>query len=327
MRIAIVGCGALGSYYGACLARQGLEVHFLLRSDFETVRDHGVVIHRPAGDFQVRPRVARDPAEIGPVDLVLIGLKTTANDAFPRLLPPLVGPETLLLTLQNGLGNEEALARHFPAGRILGGLCFVCLNRREPGVIQHLAHGRILLGEYRRRPGPRTDALAGMFRQAGVPCDLADDLDLAHWQKLVWNIPFNGLGVAAAAGRLAMDTGRVDPEAGLGPCLATDRLLADPGWSALVGELMAEVMAAARAGGWPLDPAYADFEVRRTREMGSYRASTLVDFEMGRPLELDSLFREPLRRGREAGAVLPRLGCLCAVLGALDARRGGQFGG
>lgn len=327
MRIAIVGCGALGSYYGACLARQGREVHFLLRSDYQAVRDHGVFIHSPAGDFQVRPRVARDPAEIGPVDLVLIGLKTTANHALAHLLPPLVGPGTAVLTLQNGLGNEEALARLFPAGQILGGLCFVCLNRRQPGVIQHLAHGRILLGEFRRRPGPRTAALAGMFREAGIPCDVADDLDLAHWQKLVWNIPFNGLGVAAAAGRASLDTGRVDPDAVPGPCLATDLLLADAGWSALVGELMTEVMAAAGACGCPMDPAYADFEVRRTREMGSYRASTLVDFELGRPLELDSLFREPLRRGREAGAVLPRLERLCAVLGVLDARRGGQRGG
>lgn len=327
MRIAIVGCGALGSYYGACLARQGWEVHFLLRSDYEVVRDHGVFIRSPAGDFQVRPRVARDPAEIGPVDLVIVGLKTTANASFPRLLPPLVGPHTALLTLQNGLGNEEALARLFPAGQILGGLCFVCLNRIQPGVIQHLAHGRILMGEYRRRPGPRTAALAGMFQQAGIPCDVAEDLDLAHWQKLVWNIPFNGLGVASAAGLEAMNTGRVDPDAALGPCLPTDRLLASEAWTTLVREVMAEVIAAAGARGGAIDPAYADLQVRRTREMGSYRASTLVDFEMGRPLELESLFREPLRQGREAGVELPRLTNLCAVLEQLDARRGGRTSG
>lgn len=327
MRIAIVGCGALGSYYGACLARQGREVHFLLRSDYEVVRDQGLLVRSPAGDFHVRPRVARNPSEIGPVDLVLIGLKTTANDSFSRLLPPLVRPGTALLTLQNGLGNEETLARYFPAGQILGGLCFVCLNRVQPGVVHHLAHGRILMGEYQRPAGPRAHRLASLFREAGIPCELADDLDLAHWQKLVWNIPFNGLGVAGAAGLDALDTGWVDPERPLGPCLPTDQLLASEAWTAKVRELMAEVIAAAGARGLSIDPAYADLQVRRTREMGSYRASTLVDFEMGRPLELDSLFREPLRQGMAAGAELPRLAKLCAVLEQLDRRRAAGLAG
>src|SRR5512143_871689 len=103
MKVAVVGCGAVGSFYGAKLARAGQEVHFLLRSDYDAVRPRGVRIQSPDGDFQVRPHCARRPEEIGPADLVLIGLKTTANDQFPQLLPPLVGPATAVLTLQNGL--------------------------------------------------------------------------------------------------------------------------------------------------------------------------------------------------------------------------------
>lgn len=230
MKIAIVGCGALGSYYGAKLCRDGQEVHFLLRSDFDVVRRRGVFVRSPEGDFHVNPKCARTPEEIGVCDVVLIGLKATANDAFPKLLPPLVRPNTAIVTLQNGLGNEEQLAKIFPPSQILGGLCFVCLNRLEPGVIQHSAHGRIVLGEFSGWPEPRTHDIASAIRHSGVPCEVTDNLRRAHWQKLVWNIPFNGLGVASAAGYDAVVSGKLDSNAALGPCLTTDKLLDDERW-------------------------------------------------------------------------------------------------
>ena len=126
-----------------------------------------------------------------------------------------------MVTLQNGLGNEEQLARLFPPEQILGGLCFVCLNRVEPGVIQSHGYGTIVLGEFQRRAGPRTQELAAMFRDAGVPCKVTDNLAQAQWEKLVWNIPFNGLGVAGAAGydafsRLPSASSR---QPAIGPCL------------------------------------------------------------------------------------------------------------
>src|SRR2546429_5442460 len=125
MKIGVVGCGALGSYYGAKLSRDGREVHLLLRSDYEAVRRNGVQVRSVEGDFHVQPKCARAPAEIGVCDLVLIGLKTTANHQFPQLLPPLVGANTAVMTLQNGLGNEAQMAALFGPERILGGLCFV----------------------------------------------------------------------------------------------------------------------------------------------------------------------------------------------------------
>src|SRR5215216_3667476 len=103
MKVAVVGCGAVGSFYGAKLSRAGQNVHFLLRSDYEVVRKHGVTIRSPEGDFHVRPKCAHTPDQIGVADLILIALKTTANDQLAHLLPPLVGPETAILTLQNGL--------------------------------------------------------------------------------------------------------------------------------------------------------------------------------------------------------------------------------
>ena len=314
MKIAVVGCGALGSYYGARLARDGQEVHFLLRSDYEVVRRRGVNVRSPEGDFNARPRCAKTPVDIGPADLVLIGLKTTVNDQFAALLPPLAGPHTAILTLQNGLGNEEALARLFPVEQILGGLCFVCLNRIEPGVIQHIGHGRIVLGEFQRWPEPRTHEIAAMIRHSGVPCEVTDNLARAHWEKLVWNIPFNGLGVASSAGLEAMQRGEVKSESARQPCLTTDRLLNDPAWSNHVRELMMEIVHTAGALGLKISEDIVQTQIERTRPMGAYRASTLIDFDRGQPLELTSLFLEPLRQAQAAGVSTPRLAALCRIL-------------
>lgn len=324
MKIAVVGCGAVGSFYGAKLARAGHGVHFLLRSDYDTVRSEGVFIRSVQGDFRVRPCCARLPGEIGPVDLVLVGLKTTANDQFPRLLPPLVGSATAVLTLQNGLGNEEQLARLFPVEQILGGLCFVCLNRLEPGLIHHIDHGQVVLGEYQRPGGPRTEGLAAMFIRAGVPCSVTADLARAHWEKLTWNIPFNGLGVAGTAGYEAVLGGQLAPtnRPRSSATLTADVLLADAKWASLVRSIILEVIAAARGLGFDLPESLAETQIARTRTMGAYKASTLIDFERGQPLELESLFLEPLRQARRAGVPVPRLSALCGVLASLDQRVG-----
>jgi 2-dehydropantoate 2-reductase len=251
----------------------------------------------------------------------VIGLKTTANHVLPDLLPPLIGARTAVLTLQNGLGNEEELEAFVDASQILGGLCFVCLNRVEPGVIRHTAHGSIVLGEYRGAENARTRSIADRFRHAGVPCELTVNLSQAHWEKLMWNIPFNGLGVAGSAGYKAVLTGCPPVEAVPRVSLATDRLLGDARWERLVRELMEEVLAVGRACGCPIEQTLVEEMIARTRCMGAYRASTLIDFELGRALELDSLFLEPLRRAQAARVATPRLVSLCAILSALETRR------
>jgi 2-dehydropantoate 2-reductase len=323
MKIAVVGCGAVGSYYGARLCRAGQEVHFLLRSDYDRVRQIGVTVRSVEGDFHVQPRCARTPEEIGVCDVVLIGLKTTANGQFPKLLPPLVGPPTAIITLQNGLGNTEQLARLCSPEPVLNGLCFVCLNRLEPGVIHHLDYGLVVLGEFQRRSGPRTQKLAAMFRDAGVPCKVTDNLAQAQWEKLVWNIPFNGLGVAGAAGYEVFATRHPSPVTrhSPGPCLPTDQLLADPRWEKLLRELMLEVIRAARALGHEIPESLVEKQISRTRTMGAYKASTLLDFERRQPLELESMFLEPLRQAQKAGVPVPQLAALCQVLQQLDQPR------
>ena len=320
-KIGVVGCGAVGGFYGAKLCQTGCDVHFLLRSDYEAVRENGVRIRSAEGDFDVHPTAARSPGEIGLCDLVIVALKSTANHRLGKLLPPLVGEHTALLTLQNGLDNEAALAALFPNRPVFGGMCFVCLNRTEPGVIHHIAHGKIVLGRHGGSPDDLTGAVAKLIRSTGIPVDVSPDLERAHWEKLVWNIPFNGLGVAGAAGLDATLAGRLVPGQPIGPCLATDALLDNGPWEQLVTELMDEVIASGCALGHDLSPGLGEHQRNRTRVMKAYLSSTLIDFERGLPLELDALFRLPLDRAQAAGVETPRLTALCDLLAELDNRR------
>jgi 2-dehydropantoate 2-reductase len=155
-----------------------------------------------------------------------------------------------------------------------------------------------------------------------VNCKVTDNLARAHWEKLVWNIPFNGLGVASAAGYEALDVRRAECQVSgpVGACLSTDKLLADARWENLVRDLMLEVIRTGVALGYPIPETLADKQIERTRSMGAYKASTLLDFERGQPLELEGLFLEPLRQARQAGLEVPRLERMCRVLQQLDPR-------
>jgi len=318
----MVGCGAVGSFYGAKLARSGLEVHFLLRSDYQAVLRDGIKVQSFEGDFQIHPQCARLPEEIGPCDLVLIALKTTADREYSRLLAPLLGENSVLATLQNGLGNEEKLHDLFPGQPVIGGLCFVCLNRVAPGVIVHLDHGQVVVGDFTPvRSDLGAEKLARLFRGAGVPASTTENLRLTRWEKLAWNIPFNGLGVASAAGLECVLRGSVPSGFHLRRCLTTDQLLAAPEWCSLVRELMVEVIGAARSLGLSIADGLADKLMDHTKTMGAYKASTVVDFERRNPLELESIFLEPLRRARSVGKEMPRLSALCKVLQELDNRQ------
>lgn len=297
MRIAIVGAGALGLYYGAMLQRSGEDVHFLLRRDYEAISRHGLRVHSINGDFEL-PKVKgyRSPGEIGAVDLVLVGLKTFANHRYAELIGPLLDERTQILTLQNGLGNEEALAEVFGGERILGGVAFLCSNRAEPGEVHHLGAGRIVLGEFRRLDNARPERLAAIFSKAGVPCQTTPDLTRARWEKLVWNIPFNGLCALLQQ--------------------PVQQLLAQGASRKLVRELMLEVIAAANRQELlsPIKESYADAMLDFTDQMGEYKPSMQIDREEGRPLEIGTILRVPLSYAQKKGVAMPRVEMLATLL-------------
>ena len=301
-KIAIVGSGAVGGYYGGMLAHAGHDVHFLMRADLDTVRRDGLVIWTKGTEVRLpRVRCAGTTAEIGPVDLVLIAMKATANRELERLLPPLLGGDTALLTLQNGLGNESFLSERWGAERVMGALCFVCINRTAPGVIRHLDHGTISIGEFRRPVSARVRAVAEAFNAAEVEANAVDDLEGERWRKLLWNIPFNGLSIAAGAN--------------------VAEVLADAGLRTLARSLMDEVLCAARRLGHDIPDAYADWQIERSDSMGPYRPSSMIDHALGRPVEVEAIWGEPLRQGLAAGAQMPKLELLHGIIRHATERR------
>jgi len=303
LRIAVVGTGAIGSFYGGKLALGGRDLHFLARSGFDDIKRSGIRIRGKKENFHVaEPRVYQSSAQIGPCDLVLIALKATNNDALLELIPPLVHSDTILLTLQNGLGNEEFLAQHFDPGRVLGGLCFICLNRISPVLIEHLDYGNLNLGELTGAARARTHDLAREFRNCGVECQVVDNLMEERWRKLVWNIPFNGLTITAGG-------------------ITTEDILRDDFLRSTALALMDEIIEAAKSCGYTL-PADVVFEqMKRTESMGAYKPSTLLDFEAGRALEVETIWGEPLRRAQARGIPMPRLEELYTRIKVLDSQR------
>jgi 2-dehydropantoate 2-reductase len=303
-KIAVVGTGALGLYYGIRLGRAGADVRFLMRGDLAAVRERGsVAIHEGENTLALSPVAAlATAAEIGAVDLVLVTLKTTANHELARLLPPLLGPDTAVLTMQNGLGADEQIAGLVGGERVLGALAFIAATRTAPGEVTCLRPGSITLGEFGRPATARTHALAEQFTAAGVKVRVVENLMESRWHKLVWNIPFNGLTIAAGG-------------------ITADRVCADPALAARAEALMREVQRAAARLGFTITDAFVRRQFEITAPMGPYRPSSLIDFRAGREVELESIWGEPLRRAEAAGEAMPELARLYAELRVATGRR------
>jgi 2-dehydropantoate 2-reductase len=266
-----------------------------MRADLEAVRTKGLRILTDGKTIEVTAKAFATTEEIGTCDLVLIALKATGNAVLEKLIPPLLHENTGLVTLQNGLGNEEYLAERWGAERVMGGLCFVCLNRTAPGEVTHFDHGSISLGEYRRAVSARVEGLAQSFRAAGIEARAVENLVTERWRKLLWNIPFNGLSIAAGGATVA-------------------DVLGDEALCVLARELMGEVLDAARRLGHEIPDDFADYQIERSCSMGAYRPSSMIDWENKLPVEAEAIWGEPLRQGLGAGAAMPRLAMLYALL-------------
>ncbi len=309
MKIAIVGSGAIGLFYGARLERGGAEVHFLLRSGLEEAKVRGIRVESSEGNQEIRePKCAATPEEIGVCDGVVVAVKTTSNHHLGDLLAPLTGKETRLLTLQNGLGNEEVLAENFPENPVSGGLCFVCLNRMSPASVKHIGHGALLLGDWgensrTHEKEPEAAAVFAEFWKAGgVDVSVTPRLFEARWRKLMWNIPFNGLAVVEGG-------------------IPVDQILSDSRKAARCRRLMEEVRLLANFLGCAIEEGYVEHQIARTFPMGDYRPSTLLDFLAAKEMEIDSIWEKPLQMAEEAGFCAPELASVTARLREIQAAR------
>lgn len=318
LRYAIIGTGAIGGYYGARLQQAGADVHFLLRSSYESVRDHGIRVESTDGDFEL-PHVNayNNPVDIPPVDVAVVALKTTQNVNLPELLPSLKAGGAILC-LQNGFGVEAAIAQHLnqnglPVPAIFGGLCFICSNQVAPGHFCHLDYGRILLGVYdqqnhRCAPTPLLEEIVSDFTRASVQADTTDDLPMARWEKLVWNVPYNGLSVVLEA--------------------TTAGMMADTSMRSLIITLMQEVVTTADAWGETISPGTGrslptdiiDRMLTNTEAMAPYSTSMKIDYDEKRPLEIAAILENPVRVARSIDIETPSMVMLQLQLRFLDRR-------
>ena len=304
MKIGIVGTGALGGWYAALLAEAGYEVHCLARSDFKAIQDNGLTIRNKGQERTVRVASASpDAAKIGPCDLIVVTIKSTSNYALPELVTPLLGPSTIVVTLQNGMGNVEALAKLLPVERVVAGLCFVCINRLAPAVIDTTLAGYVRMAAATGPISAAVETCVATFAAAGVDCQAEASLESVLWKKLCWNIPFNGLSIA-------------------GGSITTDLILANPALNERAYVLMKEVQAAAVARGHGFEDAHIKRQFVVTVGMGPYRPSSLIDFVEGREVEVEGIWGEPLRRGLAAGVKMPETEKLVAEIKARIATRG-----
>lgn len=289
MKIAILGAGALGCYYGARLQESGQDVSFIVRSEYDYLKEHGLQVKSLHGDISLPSiKVYRESAEVGPVDLVVVAWKSTANAGFSVALPPLIGPNTIVVTLQNGMGNAEEIARIIPPERIHVGLCFICAMRGEPGHINHLEGGNIQFAPFIPSPDgtQKAQEISELFAKAGIKTRAFDVAEQIQWYKLVWNIPFNGLCLA------------------LGGISIAD-LYKNPENVARARRIMEEVVQAAKARGYTLPDDLVDFHLSRTESMGAFVPSSAVDYNKGRPVEYTAIWGDPLSKAKQAGASVP----------------------
>ena len=295
MKYAIIGTGAIGGYYGAKLARSGAEVHFLLHSDYDYVKEHGLQVDSCDGSFHLdHLNVYRSTADMPQCDVVMVALKTTNNHLLSQLLPPLLKADSMVLLIQNGIGVEASVEEKFPSVQLAAGLAFICSAKTQPGVVNHQCYGNINIGNYSCRDAARYAAMLDDMRAAGI--GVADvEYRQARWKKAVWNMPFNGMTVA-------LDT-------------QTDRLLSCPSTLRLVKEQMMEVIGAANALGVEgLDESFADKMIRNTQVMVPYSPSMKLDYDFHRPMEIEFLYTRPIAEARAVGYEMPRLAMLESLL-------------
>jgi 2-dehydropantoate 2-reductase len=320
MRIAVFGAGAVGAFFGGLLQRGGAEVHFIARGDnLAALRRDGILSRSlRLGEIPVAPVHAEaDARRVGTCDVVLICVKAHQTPAILDDLAALVGDDTTIVTLQNGVESDEPVAERFGAKRVIPGVVYVGATLEEPGIVSHVAAGTIAIGPRsdegrashseaadlsgppRRAAVDHVQRAAGALALSGQPVKVVDDIQSERWVKLLWNASFNPVSAITAR---------------------TPRELVEvPSTRALLIELMREVIAVARAQGLPLDESLIAEQLSWTERASAIRTSMMVDRERGRGMEIDALVGVVVRIGTRHGVPTPFSRSMLALLEAIAA--------
>jgi 2-dehydropantoate 2-reductase len=300
MRFVFFGAGAVGGFYGALLARQGHDVSFVARGAHrDAIARDGLRVEGPIGSFTVKARAESDPARLGPADVVVLAVKTYDNGAAIPMIAPLLGPDTVVLPLQNGVESAEEIARAVGERATIGGTTYVATAIEAPGFIRQTGtHKRIVLGEYfgaTDRVSERVRAIEQALAGAGIDAEAVPDARPAVWEKFTYLAPF-----AAFTGAARLP---------IGPLWADDDI------RPMFLEAVSEVGRVAVAHGIALPPDHLDRTVNYAYKLPpSTRSSLLIDLSQGKRIEVEALQGSVVRRGRKVGVPTPIMAALYAVL-------------
>jgi len=300
MKIAVVGAGGVGGYFGARLAQGGEDVHFLARgAHLAAMRERGLRIRSVLGDFDLRPadtHATDDPADIGPTQVVLFTVKSYDTDTASASLAPLLGPDSVVISLQNGIDNEEKLAARIGSGHVAGGAAYIFATIAEPGVIRHTGGpARIVFGELDGRRTARLEAFLAACGRSGIDAHLVDDIRAALWTKYILICAQSGL---TAATRQPIGVVRETP----------------PSWK-LFRQVLEEGVNVARAEGVAVPDDLVERTLTNMAALPPNLYSSLYDdLVAGRRMEVETLQGELARRAERAGVPAPATSALYAVL-------------
>ena len=309
--ILVVGAGAIGAFFGSALARQGGKVSVVCRTDHAVVKRDGYGIRSPLlGDHRFRPeQVLKNADECGsPPDYVILATKVLPQTDRAALLRGAVGNHTVIVLIQNGIDIETDVANAFPHNELLSGIAFIAVARTGPGEIDHQSAGSLTLGRYPEGITSSARSLAALFEASKVPCRLTEDVVTARWQKALWNATFNPISM-------------------MGGVLDTSMMLRTAEDRAFVRKAMHEIADIAAAAGHPLDLQIIEMLIEATRAMPAYKTSMALDFEHGRPMEIEAILGNVVRTARDCKAAAPTLEAVYAIAKMVENKKGIADGG
>jgi 2-dehydropantoate 2-reductase len=297
MKIAVYGAGGVGGYYGGRLAQVGAEVHLIARgAHLRALKEQGLRIRSPQGDFELRLPVAESPEEIGPSDYVLFCVKSFDTEKAATHLQPLLEAGTAVISLQNGVDNEGKIAAAVGTQHVMGGASFIMSTISEPGVIEHIGElSRIVFGELDGERSERAELFLSLCREAGIDAELSPNIRSVLWNKFAFICAFAGM---TAAVRLPLGEVRADEHA-----------------MELARGIMEEVVAVGRAQGVDLAEDTVDGLLRLAMQLDPESYSSLhYDLTHGKPMELEALQGTAVRLARKHGLAAPNCEAIYAIL-------------
>ncbi len=294
MKIAVLGAGAVGGFFGAKLATLGHNVTFIARGQhLAVIQQKGLLIKSSETEILVKAVATNNPETIGVVKLLMLAIKAHQVKAALGSIAPLVGPDTMILTLQNGIETEERVIEVFGIERVIAGVAYIASELMAPGVILLEGLGRIHLGELDGTMTDRVSSLANTLTEAGIPSKALPDMIDGKWRKLLWNAAFNP--VTALTGKSVGDA-----------IQNTETVLT-------LRAAMNEVRAVAAAEGHDIDPGLVDHAIDRTVNFSESRTSMLQDLSKGKTTEIDDLVGVIIKKAKKHNIPVP----VCTTLYAL----------